>query len=120
MKQFYKFIEGILTIKDQNQIVLNKDGMNIFNPNEELLSEEGWLEYFIPTPSEEEIQYVRQQKEISDSKIHLENSDYKIIKCMEAFLCGEELPYNIQELHTERNKYRNIINKYGHQSSQGC
>lgn len=117
MKKFYKLLNGNLIIKDKNQIMITRQGMNIFNPGEDILLEEGWLEYVVQEPTEKQIEQIKQQKEVSDSKTSLENSDYKIIKCMEAYLCGEELPYNIKKLHAERNNYRNIINKYGEQSS---
>jgi hypothetical protein len=41
----------------------------------------------------------------------LETDDYKIIKCYEAYLVGEELPYDIKELHERRQSIRNEINK---------
>lgn len=43
----------------------------------------------------------------------LGSGDYKVIKCMEAFLCGEPLPYDITALHAERQALREIINKQG-------
>ena len=107
MKKFFKIVNGETLVKDQNQIVLNKNGRNIFNPSEERLLQDGWQEYVIKVPTEEEIY---QQKEIDNAKQRLENTDYKIIKCMEAFLCGEELPYDIKQLHEQRNNYRNKIN----------
>lgn len=50
------------------------------------------------------------RKEIADLKANLDGSDYKVIKCYEASLLGEELPYNIAELHRERQEIRNRIN----------
>lgn len=38
-------------------------------------------------------------------------SDYKIIKCYEYSLAGLELPYNIKELHAEREAIREEIRK---------
>lgn len=40
----------------------------------------------------------------------LNNEDYKIIKCMEAQLCSETLPYDIDALHTKRQQIRIEIN----------
>ena len=112
MIKYIKEINGISHIKDKNQICINRNGMNIYNPPKELLLEEGWKEYNTPVQTQKEIDDINKQKEISDSKNSLENSDYKIIKCMEAYLCGEELPYDIKELHEQRNTYRNKINQY--------
>lgn len=40
-----------------------------------------------------------------------EIGDWKIVKCMEAKLLGEELPYDINELNAERQKVRDRINE---------
>lgn len=44
MKRYIK--EGI--IKNRNQIVIHKDGMNIYNPTEEMVLANGWEEYITP------------------------------------------------------------------------
>jgi ornithine carbamoyltransferase len=125
MKRYIK--DGI--IKTRNQIVIkgqrtikDKDGndkvvgMNTYNPTEEMILADGWVEYTTPVyePTEEEIANREKAFEIRNAKAELANSDYKIIKCMEAYLCGEELPYNITELHAERNTKRNKINELEH------
>lgn len=51
------------------------------------------------------------QFEISSLKERLSSSDYKITKCMEAQLLGDSLPYDINELHTERQQIRDKINE---------
>lgn len=51
------------------------------------------------------------QEEIASLKAELESTDYKIIKCSEAQLVGEELPYDIVALHTERQALRDRINE---------
>ena len=43
-------------------------------------------------------------------KKQLAESDYKIIKCMECQLAGEDLPYDIEKLHIERQAIRDEIN----------
>lgn len=57
MKRYIKTIDGNSTIRPLNRIVVNKNGMNIYNPPEELLLEDGWTEYIepIPEPTEEEL-----------------------------------------------------------------
>jgi hypothetical protein len=40
----------------------------------------------------------------------LSDSDYKITKCYEASLLSEEMPYNLQELLTQRKSWRAEIN----------
>lgn len=44
MKRYIK--EGI--IKTRNQIVIRKDGMNTYNPTEEMILADGWEEYVTP------------------------------------------------------------------------
>ena len=41
----------------------------------------------------------------------LQESDYKVIKCAEAMCLNAELPYNITELHKERQALRDKINE---------
>lgn len=40
----------------------------------------------------------------------LSESDYKLIKCLEALLLNLPMPYNVQALVNERNDLRKIIN----------
>lgn len=50
---------------------------------------------------------------ISKAKKALADSDYKIIKCMEAKLQNkEEMPYDIDEVIEERESYREVIRAY--------
>lgn len=46
MKQYTK--DG--QIKYANRIVINKDGFNIYNPTEEQILADGWVEYVAPEP----------------------------------------------------------------------
>lgn len=61
----------------------------------------------IPEPSEEEIK----QRRIAQLKSELNSTDYKIIKCSECSLAGIELPYDIVELHAQRQAIRDEINE---------
>lgn len=51
------------------------------------------------------------EEQIAKLKTQLESTDYKIIKCSEAQLVGEELPYDIVALHAERQALRDRINE---------
>ena len=51
------------------------------------------------------------EEQIAALKTELSSTDYKIIKCSEASLVGEELPYDIVALHAERQAIRNQINE---------
>lgn len=48
--------------------------------------------------------------EIDAIKAELSETDYQVIKCYEASLVGEELPYDIKALHEDRNEKRAQIN----------
>ena len=49
--------------------------------------------------------------DIESLKSELQASDYKVIKCAEAICLNAELPYNMTELHKERQALRDKINK---------
>ena len=51
------------------------------------------------------------QMEIERLKSELQESDYKVIKCSEAICLNSELPYNMTELHKERQALRDKINE---------
>ena len=55
------------------------------------------------------------KQEVARLKAELSATDYQITKCYEASLCGEELPYDIQELHAERQAMRDRINELQNQ-----
>ena len=50
------------------------------------------------------------EEQIAELKAELSATDYKIIKCSEAQLVGETLPYDIAVLHAERQALRDNIN----------
>lgn len=52
MKQYKKTTDGKVAIKTSNQIVIHKDGMKTYNPTEEMILADGWVEYVAPQPSE--------------------------------------------------------------------
>lgn len=70
MKQYVKEIDGKSVIKNRRQIVINKGGMNTFNPSEEMILADGWTEYMIPAYEPTIEDYRRDKKteiEIYDS-----------------------------------------------------
>jgi len=48
---------------------------------------------------------------LSKARLNLESTDYKIIKCYEAFMRQLSLPYNLEELTTQRDAWRAEINQ---------
>ena len=64
-----------------------------------------WVAGTIPEP------IIDNSAQIAELKAQLSSTDYKIIKCSEAQLVGEELPYDIVALHEERQALRDKINE---------
>lgn len=50
------------------------------------------------------------QSSVLELQEQLKASDYKIIKCFECHALGLKLPYDIKELHEERQQLRDSIN----------
>ena len=48
--------------------------------------------------------------EISRLKAEIAATDYQIIKCSECMLLGEPMPYNVAELHEQRQAILDAIN----------
>jgi hypothetical protein len=55
MKTYAKIINGKQVVKPANTIIIIKDELQIINPNDEMLIADGWEEYVIPKPTDEEI-----------------------------------------------------------------
>lgn len=84
-----------------------KEGFNVKFDGSEWVCEE------IPTPPEPPAPTPEEliKREIARLKDELSATDYKIIKCSEYSLSGQELPYDIAELHAERQALRDRINE---------
>lgn len=63
------------------------------------------VQMFMPYPEKTTAQ------KIQELKAKLSATDYKVIKCAECQLLGEELPYDVVELHAERQAIRDQINR---------
>lgn len=83
----------------------------ILNPTKEQLEDAGWVEVVPPTPTEAEIAQQQREARIWELKDALAQGDYKIIKCAEAQLTNEPMPYDVATLVAERNAMRAEINE---------
>lgn len=63
------------------------------------------------TPGEIPETPVDNSAKIAELKAELASTDYQIIKCSEAQMAGEEMPYDIVALHAERQALRDKINE---------
>jgi len=68
------------------------------------------VDYTPSEPTREEI-IAEKQAVIDSLKAQIAEGDYKVIKCSEAQFLGEEMPYNVAELHAQRQALRDEINK---------
>jgi hypothetical protein len=59
---------------------------------------------------EDTIEIIEIEPILEELKAKLDGTDYKVIKCYEYQLTGLELPYDIVELHAERQTIREQIN----------
>lgn len=83
------------------------------------ICEDGYIIRLIPFDAGDHISYEykkifdtqKYSKEINNLKQQLSDSDYKVSKCYEASLLGEQMPYDVQVLHTERQAARDRINE---------
>lgn len=108
------YTNGTTTISGKKIVV---DGRVILNPTKEQLQEAGWTEVVPPTPTAEEIAQQQREQRIWALKDQLAQGDYKIIKCAEAQLTNEPMPYNVEELVAERNAMRDEINELEEQNT---
>ena len=60
---------------------------------------------------EKRYDYQRIKQQVADLKQALTDSDYKVMKCYEASMLGQPLPYDIDAVHSERQTMRNKINE---------
>lgn len=108
----YKFLSaevnrGTKDSPDIKQIFLEKS-MQWSEANEEIAKKEAYNgEYTIEDDGVEKTV----QEQIAELKAELSATDYKVIKCSECQLLGEEMPYDVVELHAERQAIRDKINQ---------
>ena len=87
--------------------------------NEQMKAPEGYVIRIVPYDAGDRISFhyvterdlTKIRKEISELKESLANSDYKVLKCYEASLIGETMPYDTANLHAERQTIRDKINE---------
>lgn len=76
MKLYTKIIDGLSHTMPANRIVVIKDGMQIFNPTEDILLSDGWKEYIAPENELTEAQILAQEKEsITNDVIEYDSSE---------------------------------------------
>jgi hypothetical protein len=76
MKKYFKKIDGKTVYKTRQQIVIAKDGMNTYNPTEEMTLNDGWEEYIpvVIEPTEEEL-FNREKEYIIEEIVRYDSSE---------------------------------------------
>lgn len=99
---YIKEIDGVLIAKERNQIVIIKDNMQILNPSEEMVLEDGWQKK--PEPTEEELLQQAKNKKIQEILEY--DSSSSVNECF--IQMGENtLPYWANK--TERNDLKDAL-----------
>ena len=104
----YDLSKGKLIIRK----MLREDVAPIDNITKFTWTDEDFEEVQIYVPNKEKTA----KEQINELKKQLEATDYKVIKCSECQLVGIEMPYNIAELHVERQAIRDKINRLEQES----
>ena len=105
-------IDGGIEVKELPPMEDNKKMLAYKLENEKWILDENKYQEILNVEAEDE-----KQAKIKELQSELNESDYKIIKCNEYKLAGLELPYDIEELHKQRQALRDEINKL--QESEG-
>jgi hypothetical protein len=88
-EEYNKIVNGFYGIEN-NKIVPKE------KTNEEMLGEQN---------------HIKKEHRIPDLKKLLQDSDYKMMKCYEAFMSEDEMPYDFESLKAQRKAWRDEINE---------
>lgn len=87
------------------------NGCQVWNPTEQMYADAGYLPYTPPQPTAEEVAEQQRLARIDELHTLLEKTDYKIIKNYEFQMLGLPLPYDPQEVHDEKQAWRDELNR---------
>ena len=110
MKRFEKQIDGKLYRKVLSKIVIRKDGRVTYNPTEEMVLADGWVEYIAPEPEPipEEV-LVERAKRIKLDELHKFDESSEVNDCI-VVQQGQELHYWANK--SERDILKGAIRDY--------
>jgi hypothetical protein len=101
-------------IKDKDLITVDSE-IN----REYCINELGYVEYDKDSVEVKKLLGIPQKiNRIAELKNLLKGTDYKIIKCYEAFMRQQTLPYNLEELSAQRDSWREEINQLEQELSE--
>lgn len=86
------------------------NGMKLLSPSEGVLLANGW-ERVTEEPTEEEVAEMQRAARAKELHILLASTDYKVIKNSECQMLGLPLPYDPEEVHAEKQAWRDELNE---------
>lgn len=107
MKLNYNFVKD----NEFAPAVLVIGGRQVHNPTEAMYLAAGYTKVVPHVPTEAEIAEQERQARMNDLQELIAKTDWKIIKTMEYRLLGLPDPYDVAELHTERQPLRDEYNE---------
>lgn len=107
MKRYEKTIDGKTVIKTLKEIVVKKDGKQTFNPSEEMVLADGWVEYVAPTPVEPSESILRERaRQMKLRELHDYDESKEVNNCIIVYQ-GQEIDYWAKP--SERTELKNAI-----------
>ena len=93
MKTYTKQIDGKSVIKTLKEIVVKKNGKQTFNPSEEMVLADGWVEYVAPVPVEpSEKQLLERARQRKLRELHDYDESKEVNNCIIVYQ-GQEIDY---------------------------
>lgn len=111
MKKYTKQIDGKSVIKTSREIIIRKNGRVTYNPREEMVLADGWVEYVPPTPAEPtEEELVQRARRRKLDELHRYDESSEVNDCIIVYQ-GNELHYwaNKAERDTLKGALRDCI-----------
>ena len=97
MKRYEKIIDGNTIVKELNKIVIRRDDIVTYNPTEDMVLADGWVEYVPPTPIEPSAEVLLERaKKRKLLDLHAYDESSEVNDCI--------IVYQGQELHYWANK----------------
>lgn len=110
MKRFTKQIDGKTVIKMQKEIVIRKDGRVTFNPTEEMVLADGWVEYVAPEPKPISVEVlIKRAKSKKVDEINEYDSSIDVNICYIS-KSGNTIPYWANK--SERSSLKSAVQDY--------
>lgn len=110
MKQYTKQIDGKSVIKTLKEIVIKKDGKQTFNPSEEMVLADGWVEYVAPVYEPTETELTERARKRKLDELHRYDKSKEVDNCILLYQ-GQEIDYwaNREERNDLKNAVRDCI-----------